>query len=118
MSSHVYGRRKQVGPWQCAVSVVNLSNQTSYYVHNELPFMGQFQTSYLATVRKCCSVCDVCVQREMVITYGTAIDNAPTLANSGFSTNMSLVALSGAVSLKSINSKVPFGDRINMNPPL
>lgn len=61
-----------------------------------------------------------CVQREMQqsSTYGTAIDKAPTLASSGFSTNMSLVAFSGAVSLKSMNSKVPLGDRINMNPPL
>lgn len=51
-------------------------------------------------------------------THGIATDKAPILAKEGSWTNMSCVAAWGAVSLKSMNSKVPFGDRISINPPL
>lgn len=51
-------------------------------------------------------------------TYGIATDRPPIWANIGSFINISSVDAFGAVSLKSMCSKVPFGDRINMKPPL
>lgn len=78
--------------------------------------MCQLKSSYFSTIK---GPTDQHMSHTfLILTYGTPTAKPPLWAAIGSWTNISLCDAAGADSRKSINSKVPLGERMSMNPPL